>query len=102
MRYLLTADEFDAEEALRIGLVQEVVDPGSQLDRAREIAETITRQAPLGVLGTLRNARLARREGEAAAATQLIPEVQALMGTEDVREGLQSFIERRTAVFQGR
>src|SRR5579863_2925608 len=34
MRYLLTGDEFDAQEALRIGLVQEVVAPGQQLERA--------------------------------------------------------------------
>lgn len=102
MRYLLTADEFDAGEAFRIGLVQQVVEPGRQLDRAREIAEVITRQAPLGVLGTLRNARLAWNEGEAAAAAQLLPEVRALMETEDALEGLQSFIERRDAVFQGR
>src|SRR5437764_14433247 len=38
MYHLLRADEFSAEEALRIGLVQEVVEPGRQRDRARELA----------------------------------------------------------------
>src|SRR5262249_56787585 len=38
MRYLLTADEFGAQEALRMGLIQEVTEPGHQLDRAIEIA----------------------------------------------------------------
>ena len=52
MRYLLTGDEFDAEEARRIGFVQEIVEPGRQVERAREIAQTIARQAPLGVQGT--------------------------------------------------
>lgn len=102
MRYLLTGDEFDADEARRIGLVQEVVEPGEQLDRARELANVISRQAPLGVQGTLRNARLAWLEGERPAAARLLPEVQALMGTDDAREGLQSFIERRPGSFSGR
>src|SRR3954468_5783421 len=54
MRWLLTGDEFDAAEALRIGLVQEVVAPGDHLDRAVELAERIaTRSAPLAVRTTL-------------------------------------------------
>src|SRR6187200_2328412 len=53
MRWLLTGDEFDAAEALRIGLVQEVVEPGQQRDRAIELAERIaTRSAPLAVRTT--------------------------------------------------
>ena len=95
MRYLLTAAEFDAAEALRIGLVQEVVEPGQQLERAVTIAQEIARQAPLGVLGTLRNARLAWRDGEAAAAAKLGAEIQAVIASDDAREGLQSFLERR-------
>ena len=39
MRYLLTGDEFSAEEAYRIGLVQEVVAPGQQVTRARALAQ---------------------------------------------------------------
>lgn len=49
MRWLLTGDEFDAAEALRIGVVSEVVEVGTQLDRAVELAERIAeRSAPLG------------------------------------------------------
>jgi enoyl-CoA hydratase/carnithine racemase len=102
MLHLLTADEFDAHEALRIGLVQEVVEPGQQLERANQIAQMIAAQSPLGVQGTLRNARLAWRDGEAAAAAKLLPEIQALMGTEDASEGIKAFIERRDGVFSGR
>ncbi|HXA41865.1 MAG TPA: crotonase/enoyl-CoA hydratase family protein [Candidatus Solibacter sp.] len=102
MLHLLTADEFDAAEALRIGLVQRVVEPGKQVEAALEIAHVIAAQSPLGVQGTLRNARVAWREGEAAAAQQLVPEIQALMGSEDAAEGIQAFIERRDGVFSGR
>lgn len=102
MRYLLTADEFTAEEAFRIGLVQQVVEPGQQLEAALQIAQTIAAQAPLGVYATLKSARLARSQGEGAAIARLMPDLQPLMASEDVQEGIQSFIERRTAVFKGR
>jgi len=100
MRWLLTGDEFDAQEAHRIGLVQEVTEPGKQLDRALAIAETIAAQAPLGVKATLESARRARDEEEAARA--LLPEIVKLMKSEDAREGLMSFIERRAAKFAGK
>lgn len=54
MRYLLTADELGAEEALRIGLVQAVTTKDKVLDEAIAIAERIAAQAPLGVQATLR------------------------------------------------
>ena len=69
MRWLLTGDEFDAAEALRIGLVQEVVEPGEQLARAVAIAETIAAQAPLGVYATLASSRAAIPGAEVAAAS---------------------------------
>jgi enoyl-CoA hydratase/carnithine racemase len=103
MRWLLTGEPYDAQEALRIGLVQEVVEPGRQLDRAVELAEAIaTKSAPLGVKATLASAHRARLEGEAAAFARLEPDMAELFETEDGREGLQSFIERREARFSGR
>ena len=102
MRYLLTGDEFTAAEALRIGLVQEVVEPGQQLARAEAIAQTIAAQAPLGVRATLLSARLAITEGEQAAIERLMLDLEPILQSEDVKEGLLSFIERRQAHFEGR
>ena len=102
MRYLLTGDEFDAHEAFRIGLVQEVVPLGQQLKRAIAIADTIAAQAPLAVRATLVSARKAIAEGPAAAASDLVPQFDDLLKSEDAREGLKSFVERRTARFTGR
>lgn len=102
MRWLLTGDEFDAAEALRIGLVQEVVAHDKHIERAIEIAETISKQAPLGVQATIRSARKSQIDGFDAAAKDLMPQVLRLFGTEDAREGVQSFIERRSGNFSGR
>jgi enoyl-CoA hydratase/carnithine racemase len=101
MRYLLTGDEFDAWEAFRMGLVQAVRPVGEQFDHALEIAERIARQAPLGVQATLNSARLAIRDGEKVAAQRLLPDIMPLMASEDVKEGMRSFLERREATFVG-
>ena len=102
MRWLLTADDFDAAEALRIGLAQEVVEPGRQLDRAIAIAETIAAQAPLGVYATLASARAAIPNAERAAVDRLMPDLQPIMRSADVQEGLRAFVERRPGKFSGR
>ena len=103
MRWLLTGEEYDAAEAHRIGLVQEVVDPGRQLDRAIELAQMIAeKSAPLGVKTTLASAHRARIQGEAAAFERLDSDMAELFETEDGREGLRSFVERREARFVGR
>ncbi len=102
MRWLLTAEEFGAEEALRIGLVQEVVPAGQQLQRATDLAQLIARQAPLGVQGTLASARVAARGTDAAAAEHLAALLPSVLGSEDAAEGVRSFVERREARFSGR
>jgi enoyl-CoA hydratase/carnithine racemase len=101
MRYLLTGDEFHADEAWRIGLVQEVVEPGQQLARAEELAQTVAQQAPLGVRATLTSARLAIAGGEEEAIRRLAPDLAPILQSEDAQEGLTSFIERRQAHFKG-
>jgi enoyl-CoA hydratase/carnithine racemase len=102
MRWLLTGGLFDASEALRIGLVQEVVEPARLLARAEELAAEVAAQAPLAVQACLRSARLAQERGDAAAVEAFEREVRALMATEDAAEGLMSFVERRSARFVGR
>ncbi|WAB83097.1 crotonase/enoyl-CoA hydratase family protein [Microcella daejeonensis] len=102
MRWMLTGDRFDAAEARRMGLVQEVVPAGSQLDRALELAERIAAQAPLAVQATLANARLAEREGPAEAEARLQGELVRLMQTDDARIGMEAFMTRSTPHFTGR
>ena len=101
MRYLLTGDEISAAEALRLGLVQEVVPTGAQLDRAISIAERIAAQAPLAVKATLLSARIARSQSAREAIQRLAPDMVPLLQSADAKEGVQSFIERRPAWFSG-
>ncbi|HEU4533104.1 MAG TPA: crotonase/enoyl-CoA hydratase family protein, partial [Polyangiaceae bacterium] len=102
MRWLLTGDVFDAAEALRIGLVQEVAPAPELLGRARAIADRIAAQAPLGVRATLASAAAAIAEGPDVEAARLYGRARQLMDTEDAAEGMRSFVERREGNFQGR
>lgn len=102
MRWMLTADLFDAAEAHRVGLVQEVVPHGEQYARGLELAHRVAAQAPLAVQATLANARTAVLESEAAAAAQLQPALVDLAATEDVRIGMHAFLTRQPAEFIGK
>ncbi len=100
--HLLTADVFDSAEALRLNFVQRVVPAGSELDEALRIASQIALQAPLAVVATRLNARKAVEEGPRAAAAEFEATQQRLSQSEDAREGVLSFQERRAARFVGR
>jgi enoyl-CoA hydratase len=102
MRFLLTAEWFGAEEARRIGLVQEIVPGGRHVHRAVEIAHIVATQAPLGVQATLANARVARAAAERAAVEHLRGILPRVAESEDAAEGLRSFVERRNGRFTGR
>ncbi|MDQ3633061.1 MAG: crotonase/enoyl-CoA hydratase family protein [Acidobacteriota bacterium] len=102
MRWLLTGDEFNANEALRIGIAQEVIATEKVLDRAIKIAETIAKQAPLGVYATIESARKMQSEGFEGAKKHLQPQILELFQSEDAKEGIQSFLERREGNFKGK
>lgn len=102
MYHLFLCDRFDAQEALRIGFVQEVVPFGQQFDRAMELAQEICKNAPLGIRATKVGA-LAYLEAAEKAAIDQIPKIrEKVLNSEDCKEGIQSFVERREAVFRGR
>ena len=92
---------FDAAEALRIGLVQQVVPHGGQVDAAIAIAERIAAQAPLAVQATMANARLALHDPQ-AAADRLRRLVAMLAGTQDAQSAMTAFLSGRPIDFEGR
>ena len=101
MRWLLSGDEFDAHEAWRLGLVQEIHPPEELLPEALKLAARIARRAPLAVRATLASARRAQEQGTAQAIRELPQQLKALLASEDAREGLQSLLERREGNFSG-
>ncbi len=101
-RYLHTGDELGAEDAYRLGLVQQLCEPGEQLQCALALAQHVAQAAPLGVQGSLRSSRTRILKGEAAAVEPMFRGIAEVMRSEDAAEGVRSFIERRDAVFRGR
>jgi enoyl-CoA hydratase/carnithine racemase len=102
MLHLLTGDEFDSAEALRLNFVQQVVPAGTQLDAAIRVAEAIAAQAPLAVIETRRSVLAAAEQGPAVAVRDFGPVQQSLAHTEDAAEGVRSFVEKRPGRFTGR
>jgi enoyl-CoA hydratase/carnithine racemase len=101
MRYMLTGDEWSAEEAYRMGLLQAITPPGEELKTAIGFAKKIAAAAPLGIRATLATARRAL-EGEAAVYVTLLSEFGPLWRTHDFQERVQALRENRPPVYQGK
>lgn len=102
MRYMLTGDHWTAQDAYRMGVLQEIVKtPQGALDRAFEVATKIAACAPLGVVTTLTSAHLAVDSGDAEAFSKLGAQYAALYRTKDFIEGLSAQAEGCPPVFHG-
>ena len=88
-----------AEEALRIGLVDEVADP--VLDRARETADLLASKSPVSLAAAKRLVNRALGAGYADDLSAEADEFGELFATEDAKEGMTAFVEKREAVFRG-
>jgi len=99
-KYLtLTGLRIDAARAERLGFVQEVVPVGAALDRAVEVAQIISRNAPMAITVGKSFANRGRDQGDFGSANDA---VSMLHGTADAKEGFQAFIEKRPPEFLGR
>ncbi|MBA4179566.1 MAG: enoyl-CoA hydratase [Anaerolinea sp.] len=99
---ILTADQMDAETALRIGLVSHIVPREELMDRAMQIANTICERGPLAVRAAkeaiLRGMDMPLEHG--LAYEDLV--LGRLMATEDAKEGPRAFAEKRKPEYKGR
>src|SRR5262249_52233303 len=101
MRYLVTAETFDADAAFRLGLISEVTPTGQHLQRAVEIATAIAANAPLAVQAAIASARAAERVARDAASTVLFEYNARVAGSTDAAEGVAAMLEKRKPVFRG-
>ncbi len=101
MYLCLTGETIDAQEALRIGLVQEVVPQAQLLDEAKRIANTISGKAPLAIEGCKRAINSGAHLSIVDALELEAVEFGALAGTNDFKEGTSAFLEKRRPVWKG-
>jgi enoyl-CoA hydratase/carnithine racemase len=103
LEWVLTARMIDAREALSAGLVSEVLPPADLLPRANEIARGIAETAPVATAATRAlRWRMAAATDPMEALKVDAPLNAALATTEDAREGIASFVEKRPARFAGK
>ncbi len=99
---LLTGEMISAQEAHRIGLVNEVVPPGQLISRAETIAQAIIKNAPLAIQYCLEavnhGMEMTLQEGLYLEATLFA----VCCATEDKKEGTTAFLEKRSANFAGK
>jgi enoyl-CoA hydratase len=103
MRYMLTGDHWSAEEAFRMGLVQELAPTREKaLEVGINTAAKIAACGPLGIKTTLASAHLAIDSSQAEALSKLNAQYGALYGTEDFKEGRKAEAEGRLPIYQGK
>lgn len=98
---LLTAQPMDASRAHALGLVNQLVEPGSAVDAAKRLATTIATNAPLALEATMRVVERSLSHGEDAAWPLALELLEALRETNDSAEGLAAFKERRAPGWTG-
>jgi enoyl-CoA hydratase len=102
LQLILTGGMIDAQEAYRIGLVNEVVPPANLTTRAEEILKQIFANAPLGVKYSIEAVNKGMDTTQAEGLALEASFFGLCAGTEDKKEGTQAFLQKRRAQFQGR
>ena len=98
---LLTGRIFDAEEAHRLGLANEIVAPDQLLSRAHELAGQLLENSPASLRATKSLLSSYTREQLDLRVSQAVKDNAAIRQTEDFNEGITSFLEKRKPVWKG-
>ena len=102
MAILLTGESIDAQEAFRIGLINEVVTTEKLMIKARELAKEITRSAPLGVQAVKKVIRQSDHLTLSEAMQTNYPAIEEVRSSQDSVEGRKAFTEKRRPKWEGR
>jgi enoyl-CoA hydratase len=100
-KLLFTGDRISAAEALRIGLVDEVVPADAVMEQAMGLAQRIAKNAPLAVAAAKRAVNLGVELNLSEALRLEARLLGELFRSDDVKEGVAAFVEKRSADFKG-
>jgi len=102
MELTLTGDPIDAERAHQFGLVNVLCEPGEALAKAKELASRIEANAPVAVRESRRVVYAAMTEDEDTGWRLSAEAMMKAMSSEDMKEGLTAFIEKRPPNWSGK
>ncbi|VTU45378.1 Carnitinyl-CoA dehydratase (plasmid) [Variovorax sp. SRS16] len=101
-RILFTADRFPGQDALRFGLIDELVDADQLRSAVRDMAAGIAANAPLTVAAAKHAVETVFSEASQSHGAACVEREQACIESQDYVEGRRAFLEKRAPVFQGR
>jgi enoyl-CoA hydratase/carnithine racemase len=102
LQLILTGETISAQEAYRIGLVNEVVPAASLIDRAERIMKQILANAPIAVKFSLEAANKGLETSQSEGLALEASYFGICAATEDKKEGTSAFLEKRAPKFRGR
>ncbi len=102
MEVILTGEPLPAQRAYELGLVNRVVEPGNAVEAATKLAEQICAAAPLAVWASRKVVLASAYEDDETLKAMTNEQFAAILGSEDTKEGLTAFIEKRPPNWQGR
>ena len=102
MEAILTGEPFSAQRAYELGMVNKLVEPNTSLDAAIDLALRVCKAAPLAVWASRKIVLASETESDQNLIDMTNKEFAAVLASEDTKEGLTAFIEKRPPNWQGK